>query len=373
MKIAMVVAHCHKHGGHEIANEHEVHIFANTLGDLNNNSVIFHKVPILKKPPLVELGSFIFNSTVRLIGRHFDIIHSQGSNAIVQNVITNHTTLAAKLEALGHVEENERQGVAYRIHDRIYYAFLLKIEAIIYSPKSNRRVVAVSEGVRREIAIHYGKPIDEITVVHNGVDLERFHPGNRALHRKEIREQLHLTSEDFVVLFVGGDWWRKGLQFAIRALALIDLNRLKLLIVGDWRRDEYVELAKDLKISERVIFAGKSTEVQKYYAASDIFLLPSFYEAFSLGTLEAAASGLPLLVTKINGTEELVQEGYNGYFISRDPSEIAEKIKLLMSDPYLLKSTSGNARKSAEDYSWDKAAQKLVRVYEEVAKVRRNP
>jgi UDP-glucose:(heptosyl)LPS alpha-1,3-glucosyltransferase len=104
-----------------------------------------------------------------------------------------------------------------------------------------------------------------------------------------------------------------------------------------------------------------------YYAASDVFVLPTYYEAFSLATLEAAASGLPLLVTKVNGTEELVREGYNGYFVTRDGESIAEKLEFILSDSQKLRELGMNARKSAEQYSWDVIADKTLSVYEKIA------
>ena len=104
-----------------------------------------------------------------------------------------------------------------------------------------------------------------------------------------------------------------------------------------------------------------------YYCAGDIFVFPSLYEAFSLATLEAAASGLPIIATKINGTEELIKEGYNGFFVKRDPKDITEKINLLIKDENLRKQMSRNARKVIEkNYTWDICAKKTTEVYEEL-------
>ena len=85
-----------------------------------------------------------------------------------------------------------------------------------------------------------------------------------------------------------------------------------------------------------------------------------------MATLEASASGLPLLVTKVNGTEELVKDGYNGYLILQNPSNISEKIRLLIENKSLRKKLGRNARKTAEKYSWDIIAERTMEVYEEV-------
>jgi len=78
----------------------------------------------------------------------------------------------------------------------------------------------------------------------------------------------------------------------------------------------------------RVVVRGEEKPyivVTEYYAASDIFVFPTAYEAFSLVTLEAVASGLPILATKVNGTEELIIESYNGFFIKRGSKRYSRK------------------------------------------------
>jgi UDP-glucose:(heptosyl)LPS alpha-1,3-glucosyltransferase len=107
-------------------------------------------------------------------------------------------------------------------------------------------------------------------------------------------------------------------------------------------------------------------EIERYYAAADVFLLPTFYEAFSLATLEAAASGLPLVVTKVNGTEELIEDGRNGFFIERDGDDIAHRLRQLRDDHRLRTMLGDAARQSALRYAWDTIADQTLRVYEEV-------
>ncbi len=382
MKIAMVVEHYSKQGGHNravaelaerIADYHEVHIFAHSFNDLENKRIITHHVPMFKKPALLMIISFILNSTCLLRKQKFDIIHSVGPNAIIQNIITDQTTQRTKVKALSRFIKNKKRNFIHRLHDAMVHALICKIEQIIYSPRGNRKVIAVSKGVQREIFEYYGKSLDEIAVIPNGVDLKKFHPRNRVLYRTELRKDLNITKTDFVVLFVGGDWERKGLEYIIRALSLLEFQKLKLLVVGEWfNREYFTKIAQNLQISDRVVWFGKSSKVEKLYATVDLLVFPTFYEAFSLVTLEAMASGLPLLATKVNGTEDLIKEGLNGYFISHNTSDIARKIKVLMNDSYLLESMGCCARKTAEQYSWDRMAGEVMKVYEEVVRTRKN-
>ncbi len=382
MKIAMVVEHCNKQGGQErvvaelaerIADYHEVHIYANSFGNLENQQVITHHVPMFKKPPILMITSFIVNSTLQLLRQNFDIIHSQGPNAIIQNVVTDHTTQRAKINALSDFISSRRRSLIQSLHDRVLQALVYRIEGMIYSPKSNRRVIAVSNGVRREIMEYYSRSDDAISVIPNGVDLEEFHPRNRCLYRAEIQQQFGINERDFVLLFVGGDWERKGLEYIIRSLPFLSFQRVKLLVVGEWSsRGCLTELSRNLKISDQIVWIGKSCTVRKFYAASDLFIFPSFYEAFSLVTLEAMASGLPLLATRINGAEDLIKEGYNGYFVTRDSRDMAQKVELFINNRHLLESMGCCARKTAEQYSWHRIAGEIMKVYEEVVRARKN-
>jgi hypothetical protein len=98
--------------------------------------------------------------------------------------------------------------------------------------------------------------------------------------------------------------------------------------------------------------------------AADFFIFPSHYEAFSLATLEAAASGLPILTTRINGTEELVRPGVNGEFVSKSPDDIAMKVDALLAGHGCLKAMGEAARRIVmEEYTWDRVTELTEAAY----------
>jgi UDP-glucose:(heptosyl)LPS alpha-1,3-glucosyltransferase len=209
----------------------------------------------------------------------------------------------------------------------------------------------------------YHVPDEKIAVIPNGVNLKNFKPDRRK--RLEIRQKYNIGEDEIVLIFVGHEFKRKGLTHIIKALPLVEA---KLIIIGRKKLDPYSYrlLVKNSKLIDKIIFAGIVPKVEDYYAASDILVFPTMYEAFPLVPLEAAASGLPILATKVNGTEELIRDGYNGFFIKRNPLDIAEKIRILSEDKKLLKNMGRNARKTAEKYSWDKIAERTIKVYEEL-------
>jgi len=191
-----------------------------------------------------------------------------------------------------------------RLKDRL----ALRIEERAYAPGAYRTVVANSEMVRRDLQARHGIPDDRIEIVHNGVDLARFHPGRRDEGRA-LRRRLGLDEGAFVLLFVGGGFRRKGLGRLLRAMAGLRAERpdARLLVVGgDATRREHERLAAALGLLDVVRFLGRRGDPEVCYAAADLAVLPSFYDSFGFVVLEAMASGLPVVTTDRVGAAELV-------------------------------------------------------------------
>jgi UDP-glucose:(heptosyl)LPS alpha-1,3-glucosyltransferase len=107
-------------------------------------------------------------------------------------------------------------------------------------------------------------------------------------------------------------------------------------------------------VANAVHWLGIISDVRPVYELADAFVLPSSYETFSLVSFEAAASGLPILATPVNGVRELIRDGHNGFVISRDAAEIAGRLCQLAADPALRRRLGERARESALEFSWRK-------------------
>jgi UDP-glucose:(heptosyl)LPS alpha-1,3-glucosyltransferase len=103
------------------------------------------------------------------------------------------------------------------------------------------------------------------------------------------------------------------------------------------------------------------------YAAADAFVFPTSYEAFPLVALEAAAAGLPLLITRVNGAEDLVEDGVNGWFIDRDSDDIARRLQALSATGEHARSMGAASRWAAARYTWDAMAERYLALYGELA------
>ena len=242
------------------------------------------------------------------------------------------------------------------------------IEGAPYRQKKPPKVIAISDMVKQDILHWTAIPEEKITVIYNGVDLERFSPENRQ-YRDSIRKR-HGLGEEKVILFVSNNFRMKGLRTLMEALALLKKEggaSLKLLVLGRDRKAPFQRLATKLGISEEVLFAGSTAEPEKYYGAADLLAHPTFYDACSLTVLEALASGLPVITTASNGASGAVTDGENGFVIEnpKDVNLVCERIAFFFDrDPG--QKASVHARKAMEQYSMETNYHRMLGVFAEI-------
>lgn len=227
-----------------------------------------------------------------------------------------------------------------------------------------RRIVAISERVRRQLKEHYRVADDRIVTIPNGINLSRFDPLN-ASSRLAVRRSFGVPDDAPLVLFVGSQFRLKGLEFAIRALAEMKTEAF-LLVVGGDTQAPFKRLAEHLHISDRVIFAGSRSDLPEIYPAADAFVLPTLYETFALVCLEAMASGLPVLASPVGGIEDYLVDEANGFHIQRDAQEIALKLDRILNDPTLHARLRENGLATAQNYSWEKIAKQYLNLFNEL-------
>jgi len=185
---------------------------------------------------------------------------------------------------------------------------ILRLEKALLADGGARRVIANSAMVRDEIVSYYGFPSGAIDVIPNGVRVSEYGPA--PLKHARARAQLKIGSEEIAALFVGSGWERKGLRFAVTAS---EKARMRLLVVGRGNQRKYR--------SGNVTFLGEMEDVRLPLAAADIFILPTIYDPFSNASLEAMASGLPVITTRANGCSEIVEPKVHGTIVER-PDDI---------------------------------------------------
>ena len=228
--------------------------------------------------------------------------------------------------------------------------------------KNADAVIALTEDMKMEIQKICDK---EIYVIPNGIDLKRF----ENLSREGVRRRLKITGEQKIIMFVGTLRSVKGLKYLIQAMDIIKQKdaEVKLMLVGDGEeRQDLEKLVKELDLEDRVIFVGKvfNEKVPEYMAASDVFVLPSLSESFGIVNLEAMASGLPIVATKVGGLSEIVKDGENGFLVEpKNPEQIAKKVLLILENDKLRKKISKNNKEEVKKYTWDEIANRLEKIY----------
>jgi len=188
---------------------------------------------------------------------------------------------------------------------------LIKLERSMFGERQAGIVIANSKMVRDEITARFGYPSDQIHVVYNGSPPPP-DPAVQALLRAEVRQELGFHERDYVILFAGSGWDRKGLRFAIAAMNEAALARPALLVVGKGRPEK-------MPRSTRVRYLGPVPELTRLLAGADAFLLPTIYDPFSNACLEALTAGLPVITTPANGFSEILALG-EGEIVA-DPSD----------------------------------------------------
>ncbi|HEY5744291.1 MAG TPA: glycosyltransferase family 4 protein, partial [Terrimicrobiaceae bacterium] len=297
------------------------------------------------------------------------IIHSIGCNTLRANVVTIQNIQPAKKKILDRLGGLEKISPFRRLTRELYLKVTSNAEYKLYTDRPGRHpplFLPVSRGVERELRENYDIGPAPVKVVPNAADLKIFKPIPEE-QRLAWRRENGLKADDIVLIFAGGEWVRKGLDLAIRGLGSISDPRAKLFIAGDDPAKETLKaLAAECGVTDRVIFGGFRKDVPLALASSDIFLFPSWYEAFSLATIEAGACGLPVVATSINGTEDFIQPGVNGDFVKSDPADIARVLEPLIRDPEKRREMGQNAKRLVEEnYTWDRVTEQTEAAYKE--------
>ncbi len=230
-----------------------------------------------------------------------------------------------------------RLGVRLSPHHR----YLLQAERAMFNSSKLRAVICNSAMVKADIQRHFSVDEQKLRVILSGVDAQKFHPGLRDAFRLDIRRQLRIPKAAPVALFVGSGFERKGLAGFLLGLAdqagygALTRDAIRGIVVGhDKHLVRYQSLADQLGLNDRVVFTGGVDDVRPYYAAADLFVLPSLYDPLPNACLEAMACGLPTITSTTSGAAELITNGVEGFVTDAlDTPAISDAIGNALADP----------------------------------------
>lgn len=335
------------------ARGHRLDIYAREADPALLGDMRFYRVPARFSFSSVLAAVSFARETARMLeGQGYDLVHSH-EKGCGQDLETIH--------CFSYKEGLKKYSLLRRI-DQKY----LSLRGALYLWLERRQMktpwlIAVSGAVGDDILRQYGRDA-KVVLISPGVDLEAFQPKNLALKRAAAREAEGFRSDQLVVLFVGSEFRRKGLDRLIRAIG----PGMQLLVVG--RGDElsyHRRLVAQYGLEEQVRFVGLTSEVLPCYAAADVVVLPSRSEAFGMSILEGMACGLPVIVSANSGVASLISHGENGCLL-HDAAELSALLQQLLSQKDRQR-LGQFARVSAENHSWDQVADAHEALYRRVA------
>jgi UDP-glucose:(heptosyl)LPS alpha-1,3-glucosyltransferase len=384
MNIALAIEHFSlKRGGAEsyavqlaerlVEDGWEVHLVGHSW-DGHPSAAVFHEIPRLPRwvPPSIRILDFALRHRRIVEQARFDVVLGFG-NTLTMNVYQSHggvhyLSSVRKLEAIRNpvlrLFKKAAMFAAPKYHARAW------IESAAFRSRQRPHIVAISDMVRRDVARYFGIPADEIRLVYNGVDSQRFGQAQTGA-AKELRKSLGFGAET-LFLFMAYDFRKKGVRYLIEAAGLLrdtaGAGRFGVVVAGGPPYPTLLRITRNLRLERTVVFPGATRTPELFYAASDVFILPTFYDACSLVVIEAMAAGLPAITTVFNGAAGIISSGVDGEVLS-DPRNTVEMAGAMgrFLDRDLLEAASRAARDKASLHTLDRNHAQMMEIFREVA------
>jgi glycosyltransferase involved in cell wall biosynthesis len=368
------IGRCHRRMLQRLSREHDFTVFAMEFDNPCPERITWVRVPVPGRPLALLFVSFHLLAPLCYLGyrlRHharFDLVQIVESNLWFGDVSYAHFCHRAYMRQRGGAGSPSALRQLARWLDHRLHALV--------EPWVFRRVASVvvpSRGLARELQAEYPATAGKLTIVPNPVDLERM-AVPAGFDRAAERAVLGYGDRDVVVVFAAlGHFERKGLPILLDALQVLGGTPLRLLVIGGRPGlvRSYQRAVRARGLGEQVRFAGMQDDLRPMLWAADLFTLPSAYETFSLASYEAAASGLPLLVTPLHGVEDMIEDGHNGFVVERTTQGLIDGLRRFADLTDRQRQAMGeHARAAAQPYGIDNFAKDWSEHYATLARRR---
>ena len=278
----------------------------------------------------------------------FDIIHAHDWLTYPAGLAAAHAT-GKPLVVHVHATEFDRSGE--HVNQRVY-----DIER--RGMHGAARVACVSDYTRRICEHRYSVDPRKLRVVYNGIDVDSAQPAEGA----------RIEARDKIVLFLGRITMQEGPEYFIAAAkrVLEKIDNVKFVVAGSGdMATRMIELAAQMGIGHKVLFTGflRGKDVARVFELADLYVMPSVSEPFGIAPLEAIAHGTPVIISKQSGVSEILTHALKVDFWDID--DMANKIVAVLRHPPLSRTLQEHGSMEIRRLTWDGAAEKAVRVYEE--------
>lgn len=246
--------------------------------------------------------------------------------------------------------------VSYLIHYIDFRMAILSEKILVVSNLLGKKLIA--KGLSR----------NKVIVIHNGIDLEAFEKKGTRGYLKELKREFRIRKDEKIVGSVGRLIALKNYELFLKAAKdIVEFNKnVKFLIIGDGKQEKKLKkMAFDLKLNNKIIFAGWRTDLTYLYHLMNLFVLSSKSEGLPITILEAMASRKPVVATDVGGISEAVQHGKSGLLVpSDDHIALSSALKCLLNDPNRCQFMGEEGRRIVEQkFTIEKMAAETADVY----------
>lgn len=291
--------------------------------------------------------------------QQIDIVHVHGTRANT-NVLWAARSLGLPVVYTVH---------GWSFHDGLHpLAKRLRIAAEKFITRKTNVNICVSES-NRQTGMKAINGFNSI-VVRNGVNLQKFNPHGVY---PDLRVEYGIPSNKLLICFIARMTYQKDPVGMVRAFAAASklVPDLQLLMIGDGElKSAAINAAVELNVADLVIFAGFRQDVPAVLHAADIYCLPSLWEGFPIGVLEAMAMGKAVIATDVDGTKEAVKDGENGVLVQSGNTAAltAAIVKLATDTPLRLQLQQNAAMAVATNFNVAGMTEKIAAVYQQLCK-----
>lgn len=359
----------------QLAHEFEIHLYSQSVEDLEDARIIWHRIPRLPGPHLTNylwwfLSNHIYRTWNRFVHRTpHDLIFSPGINCADADAISVHIVFAEYCEknrSRLRLTRNSVHNWPRILHRKLYYSLLKSLERRFYT-RNDTTLILIAKRTAAALGRFYCRE-GPFPIVYGGLDQRVFNPIRRQLMRAEARKMLGISQERFAILLIGNDLTSKGLPVLLNAIDIMRDFPIDLLCVTAERASFFDGSVRERLLNSRVRFLPPRPDVEFYYAAADAYAGPSLEDTFAQPPAEAMASGLPVIVSAANGTSEIITDGVDG-LILQDPTDartLSMMIRRLYEDPEFRRRLGENAARTALQYTWERNGQELGAIFREI-------
>jgi glycosyltransferase involved in cell wall biosynthesis len=359
----------------QIADDFDVHVYSQSVEDLDLSRVTWHRVPKIPGPHIVNfLWWFAANHFWRAWDRSirnldYDLVYSPGVNCLDADAVSVHIVFAEFLRRVRPELEFARNPVRawpLLVHRRLYYRLVIALEKRVFQ-RSQTQLILTSRRSADELARFYGRH-ERLPLIETGLDHKAFNPELRIASRAHARQTIGLPNETFTLLLIGNDWRKKGLAALLDALTQLADLPIQLLVVTNEAAAVSQAVGQYASLRGAVHVLPPRKDVEFYYAAADAYVGPSLEDTFALPAAEAMACGLPVIISARAGASDIAHDGIDALVLHdpKDATALAAMIRQLHDDKPFRDRLGEEAAKTARQYTWERNGRELTAIFQEI-------